>query len=349
MNTTNLLHGLNHRITGDHYIGRKTIPFEANHLVRPQHQPFEIFPTPTLKYNQDSDVESFETLSIDSHGQTSSKPKSLEYRITGVTWYTPKMINSCSIDSFLSAWVRKIRQTHGRYLKFVMTIDRVGLALYEIGDHALCAKDSIDSEFVKGIWLIAVLKRTNEIQKMRHLPIDCTGNNAYSVFQHLENHCTFEIVSNCKCGTFYHYNSLLEIPDLKQLEILGNPKNLNSAEMPKCLKCNEKRILLELNPNKTHWLVAFHHYGSKARNNLSPLLSDIPQIIQFNNVIFKLEYITYVQDVPNSSFLHEVSLQFIRQKWYLYDGTKSPKFKLWSGAQYNLFNANLQSVVYFKI
>jgi hypothetical protein len=348
MSQTRLI-GLNTRLSGEHYIGRKTVPFDQTHLVRPEQPPFEIFPTPVLKYTHDSDVESFETLSINSNGQD-DKPKPLEYRITGITWHTRSYINTCNIDSFLSAWVRKIRQTHGRYLKHVVTIDRIGQALYEIADHALCAKESISSEFVKGIWLVAILKKSQEIQKMRNLPLDCTGYNAYSVFQHLENHNTFEIVSKCKCGTFYHYDFLLEVPDLTQVELLGNPKSLNDAEMPKCLNCNEPRILLELTPNKTNWLLTFNYNGSRARNNLSPPLSQIPQIVQMGNFTFKLEYITYCQDVPSHpNEFHEVSLQFIRLKWYLYDGARTPKFRYWGGEFYNQYNARLNTIVYFKI
>lgn len=181
------LQGFNKRYSGTHYIGRIAVAFQPEHLVRTCRPPIETYPKPSMKFVRDPDVESFETLSICSEG-TSSKPSSLEYRITGVTWHTPRFVNTCNIDSFLSAWVRKMRQTHGKYLKHVISEDRVGAALYTIADHALCAKNKIDSEFIKGIWLIAVLKRTDEISVMKSPPIDCTGYNAYSVFQHLENH-----------------------------------------------------------------------------------------------------------------------------------------------------------------
>jgi hypothetical protein len=308
-----------------------------------------------MKYIRDPDVESFETLSVNSgeqkdQPQPQPKPKSLEYRITGITWYTPRFVNTCNIDSFLSAWVRKMRQSHGKYLKHVTVIDRVGSALYEIADHALCTKDKIDSTFVKGIWLIAILKETDEIERMRKAPLDCTGCNLYSVFQHLENHNCIEIVSKCKCGTFYHTDFVLDVSNLQQVEILGNPRNLNDAIMPKCLTCNEPRILLELNPYLTNWLVAFNYNGSKSKKTWSPLLSDVPQIIQLGNILFKLEYITYCQKVPSHpNEFHEVSLQFIRQEWYLYDGTHSPKFRRYGGLRYTKLNARLSSLVYFKI
>ena len=349
------LQALTRRLSGEHYIGRKTVNYQPQFLVRQVQKKVETYGKPILKYTRDPDIESFETISGSSGDEkddkTKEKPRQpLEYRITGITWHTPRYVNTCNMDSFLSAWVRKMRQTHGKYLKHVQIIDRVGSALYELADHALCAKERIDAEFVKGLWLIAVLKSTDEIDCLRKPPLDCTGYNAYSIFQHLENHNTLEIVSKCKCGTFFHFDYILEVPDLKQVEILGNPRNLNDAEMPKCLTCNEPRILLELNPYKTNWLLVFNYNGSRSRNNQSPLLSEIPQILQVGNIMFKLEYIAYCQDVPSHpNEYHEVSLQFIRHKWYLYDGCRSPKFRKWNSSKYDQYNARLNTIVYFKI
>jgi hypothetical protein len=339
------LYSFNNRISGDYYLGRKTTTKQPQQMVKPNLTPFTRCSQPTLKYVRDPDLESIETLSTDN----SVENKPLEYRITGITWHTARYINSCNMDSFLSAWVRKMRQTHGKYLKHVVVEDRVASCLREMANHALLAKEKIDSEVIKGLWLVTVLKETNEQNRMLNPPIDCTGFSTYSVFQHLENHCSFQITSKCLCGTFYHRDFILEVPDLKQVEILGTPKLVNDAEMPKCLDCNQKRILLDLKPEKDNWLFVFHHNGSRKRNNLSPQLADIPQIVRMWNILFKLEYITYVQEVPNSKELHEVSLQFIRHSWYLYDGARSPKFRKWGGTQYNLLNARLSHIVYFKI
>jgi hypothetical protein len=300
-----------------------------------------------MTYVPDSDVESFET---PSDAGDDNCPLSLEYRITGLTWHTPRYVNTCNIDSFLSAWVRKMRQSHGKYLKHVVNMDRVGQALYRIADHALRVKNLINSEFVKSLWLDAVLSSTGELRELRHSTLDCTGYNAYSVFQHLVHHSTFEIVDKCSCGTFYRRDYMLEVPDLHQIEILGNPQDLNNAEMPKCLQCNEKRVLLELNPARHNWLLNFNYNGSRARNNLSPLLADIPQIVKMGEITFKLEYIAYCQEVPSHpNEFHEVSLQYIRQQWYLYDGSRSPTFRRWGGIKYDQLNARLQTVCYFKI
>jgi len=341
------LHSFNNRISGDYYIGRKTVNYQPEHLVRPLPSPVEPFPRPNVQYVHDPELDSIETLSVKS---ISNENRPLEYRITGITWYTPRWVNTCNIDSFLSAWVRKMRQTHGKYLKHVIVQDRIAAALFEIANHALCVKEQIDSEFVKGIWLLAVLKKTNEVEKLKKPPVDCTGFNTYSVFQHLEHHNSFQITSKCSCGTFYHRDFIFEVSDLKQVEILGTPKLVNDAEMPKCLNCNQPRILLDLKPDKNNWLLVFHYNGSRARNNLNPLLSEIPQILKMWNILFKLEYIAYVQDVPNHpNEQHEVSLQFIRHSWYLYDGARSPKFRKWGAKKYDQFNARLNTLVYFKI
>jgi len=315
--------------------------------MRPLPTPITPFPRPKMQYIHDPDLESIETLSIKSN---SNENKSLEYRITGITWYTPRWVNTCNMDNFLSAWVRKIRQTHGKYLKHVVVKDLISAALFEIANHALCTKEQIDSEFIKGIWLLATLKKTNEVNQLKKPPVDCKGYDIYSVFQHLENHNSFQITSQCSCGTFYHRDFIFEISDLKQVEILGTPKLVNDAEMPKCLKCNQMRILLDLKPDKDNWLVVFQYNGSRAKNNLSPPLSDIPQIIKMWNIMFKLEYIAYVQEVPNRlNEFHQVSLQFIRHSWYLYDGARSPKFRKWGGLKYDILNARLSTIVYFKI
>jgi len=344
------LRGFTKRLIGDFYIGRITVE------DLPEDNPRREWPVPTyyprhsMSYVRDPEIESFETLSISSAESNNSKPTSLEYRITGITWYTPNYENTCSIDSFLSAWVRKMRQTHGKYLKHVQVEDRTANALFEIADHALRAKEKINAEQVKGLWIIAVLRRSNELDAFRSLPIDCTGQNTYSVFQALNFHNSFEIVSSCNCGTFYHTDFILEVPDLNQVEILGNPKRLNEAEMPKCLNCNKKRTLLELNPMKTNWLLTFNYNGTKEKRNLSPNFDEIPKIVQMGNITFKLEYIAYCQDIPNHPDLfHEVSMQFIRHKWYLYDGCRSPKFRRWGGKKYAQYNAVLTTIVYFKI
>ena len=127
------LEGLNKQIRGSFYLSRATVQFESQYLVRQQHKTIRTWAKPVMKYIRDPDVESFETLSVNSgeqKDQPQPKPKSLEYRITGITWYTPRFVNTCNIDSFLSAWVRKMRQSHGKYLKHVTVIDRVGSALY---------------------------------------------------------------------------------------------------------------------------------------------------------------------------------------------------------------------------
>jgi hypothetical protein len=340
------LYSFNNRISGDYYIGRKTTAKQQQHLVKPTPNPFNKYPRPNLQYVHDPDQESIETLSTDNN-TVENKP--LEYRITGITWHTPRWVNTCSLDSFLSAWVRKIRQTHGKYLKYVIVQDRESRALLEIANHTLIAKEKINSDKIKEIWLVAVLKKTNEIIKILKPPIDCSGFSTYSVFQHLENHSSFQITSKCLCGTFYHRDFILEVPDLKQVEILGTPKLINEAEMPKCLDCNQTRILLDLKPDKDNWLVVFHHNGSRRRNNLSPLLTDIPQIVKLWNIMFKLEYVSYVQDVPNSNEFHQISLQYIRQSWYLYDSARSPKFRKWGGLKYDHLNARLNDLVYFRI
>jgi hypothetical protein len=345
------LRGLNSRLIGDYYIGRRSAEYHPDLSIRkPKPEPEELYEKFDLKYKRDPDIESFETLSIEDGSDSFGKPKPLEYRITGITWFTPRFINTCNLDSFLSAWVRKMRQTHGSYLKYLTLIDRVANILICIADHALCAKDQINAETVKVLWLMGALHNSNEKHVLRNPPVDCTGNNIHSVFQHLQHHSNFEIVSKCSCGICYHRDFILEVYNLQQVQYLGTPRDLSSADMPKCQACQQKRILLELNPEPDNWLLPFRYTGSHAKGNLSPLLDDIPQIVEMGDIRFKLEYITFSQDVPsNPGMCHEVSLQKIRTEWYLYDGLRSPKFRRFGGKKYEKSNARLTAIVYFRI
>jgi len=251
------------------------------------------------------------------------------------------------MDSFLSAWVRKMRQSHGRYLKHVQVIDRTALVLHYIALHALHAKENISADYVKEMWLYGVLERTNELNRLFFWPLDCRGHNIYSVFQHLEHQSTFEIESRCQCGLFYHRDFILDVLDTEQIAILGNPARYSEVQLPVCQRCNQRRTLLNLIPDERNWILPFH-YKYLISYNPSPLLEDIPKIIKMGDIVYKLEYITYAQDIPNATLKHEVSLQFIRHTWYVYDGVQTPKFRRWHHKDYHVRNAKLDTVVYFK-
>ena len=341
-----LLLGFTRRMIGHQYIGTPFDGFDVQFLYQKPAPIVPLYPRPSLTYVQDPDTESIETESIRSD-ESRQRVTPLEYRIAGITWWTPRFVNSCNLDSFLSAWVRKIRQTHGKFLKHLVTMDYTGVILFKIADHALCAKDSVDSTLVKEMWISAVLRNSGETPKLAYPPLDCTGNNLFSVFQHLYFHCSFEIVSMCVCGTFYHYDFVLTIHSLLQIEYLGDPKKLSFAEMPKCLNCNTLRILRELSPINTSWMVVFSYRGNPA--NQSPLLEDIPQFITLENIQYKLEYLTYSHDTPTPHIYHEVSLQLIRRQWYVFDSSQSPKFRWWGGKRYTYRNAQLMTIAYFRI
>lgn len=342
------LRALTERLSGRSYIGRTTTFCDPTATVRQSPPPVTTYPRPQPGYHRDFDNESTETCSSVSD-EEAGRERPVEYRIPGLTWFTPRYVNSCNLDSFLSAWVRRVRQTHGNFLQKIVIVDRVGEALLQIGNHALLEKDNIDSARIKLIWLAAILRSSGEIMELCNPPVECSGNNKYSVFQHLFQHSGFEIVSQCPCGTFYHQDFSLEVPDLNQLNILGTPHLINSAKMPKCLTCNQFRVLMELNPMDNNWLLVFHYNGTFAANNESPDLIDIPTIVSIGTLSFKLEYLAYAQDAGCSQLKHEVSLHLIRRYWYLYDGAQTPKFQKWYGQNYKLRRAQLRTIVYFRI
>jgi len=253
------------------------------------------------------------------------------------------------MDSFLSAWVRKMRQTHGKYLKHVQVTDRPAIALHEIAQHVMWAKDSISADYIKQLWLFGTLERTNELHRLMTPPVDCRGFNMFSVFQHLEYQSTFEIESRCQCGLFYHRDFMLDVWAPEQIAVFGDPNRYHEVPLPICDKCQYPRTLLNLIPDERNWILPFN-YKFLISQNPSPLLEDIPRIILMGDIVFKLEYLTYTQDAgPRATMSHEVSLQFIRHSWYVYDGCFSPKFRRWHQPDYKLRNARLESVVYFKV
>jgi hypothetical protein len=184
----------------DHYIGKSHVVFKPLYTTRlctRPDPPVPLYAKPVLTFQYDSEDDSVETLSIGTHDGF-NLPKPFEYRITGITWHTRSFVNTCNMDSFLSAWVRKMRQTHGKYLKFITFMDDAAVSLHEIADHALNAKDKVDAEVVKALWLHTTLSNSKELDRLTPPPIippiDCLGWNHYSIFQHLKNHSSLEVI-----------------------------------------------------------------------------------------------------------------------------------------------------------
>jgi hypothetical protein len=223
-------------------------------------------------------------------------------------------------------------------------MDRVGLSLYKIADHALWAKDRVSSETVKRMWLEAVLNRSGELDRLNDNVIDLLGNSEYSVFQHLEYHSSLEIETECPCGMFYHKDHVLTVRNLEQVSMLGSPRRYFEAKMPFCLKCNKLRILHSILPLLDNWMLVF-----RCDFSTPTILSEIPQILHVGIDKYKLEYISYSQEANVAKNIrHAVSLQFIRLTWYVFDSSKSPKFFKWFLPTYQYRNAILTHIVYFK-
>jgi hypothetical protein len=209
----------------------------------------------------------------------------------------------------------------------------------------LCTKNTIDSHYIKQRWLTGTLSRTNELYKLdnRAPPVDCAGFTDYSIFQNLENHSTFEIESECDCGTFYHRDYQLGIHNIHQMELLGDPKRLSLADLPVCKKCNDFRKLITLKSYPNNWFLSFKYLG---RPPFNPLLTDIPRIVEVGGILYKLEYVGFILHQPNMN--HAVSMHLIRHSWYEFDSGLSPKFRRWKKNRYDIANASLDRVVYFR-
>ena len=79
------------------------------------------------------------------------------------------------------------------------------------------------------------------------------------------------------------------------------------------------------------------------------LLEDIPKLIRLGGIQYELGYLTYLQQPPQGSIYHEVSLQYIGGEFYFYDGALSPKFYIWTQKDFTELKAALCTIVYFKI
>ena len=331
------------RISGEQYIGQHTASFDVFKCVRVLFPVYVPCRRPRLTYR---DAASQGNQDPAEQPSTSSF-RPVECKITGISWFTKDFINSCNLDSFLSAWVRISQQSRGRFLRYIESMDEIAVSLFMIADYALCAKENLDSNIVKYIWVSSILKLTGESDRMLSLPIDCMGNTVYSVYQHLRNHCTVEIVSTCQCGIQYHRDHLIQVSDLTQLKYMVHPSLMQRVDMPLCQNCNQQRVLRELNPSVRNWLHVFTYaWWLSVR---SPLLEDIPKLITLGQNLYELGYLTYVQQFPQQTVYHEVSLQYIGGEFYFYDGALSPKFYIWTKKDYTEANAGLSSIVYFKI
>jgi len=347
------LDALNRMIEGKEttYLGRRTDSFEMSMTsrLRMDRPPVLVYPRVETYWEPDSSVETDETASVTSSiREDTDFPE--EYRITGLVWHVPGMTNTCNTDSFLSAWVRRVLQTHGRAAKRVVCTDLVGNALIQIADMALMARGNLSAKEVKLVWYRAVLTATGEAHVLDHLEemaVDLIGINVCSIFQHIRNHSSYATETRCRCGTVFNRDFFLEIPNVQEITYLTNPETYSWARSPRCLGCGQKRILIDIVSDPNNWILPMLWNGTGL--NRSPSLRSIPRIITFGRIQYKIGYVSYVQTIRGSRMTHEISIQDIRGKWYLYDGLMDPKFHRFDFEYYNEHNARMSTIVYFKL
>jgi hypothetical protein len=274
-----------------------------------------------------------------------------EYRITGLIWHTPGLTNTCNVDSFLSFWVRRVLQTHGRAANNIVTTDLVGNALIKIADEAQLAHGMLDAKQIKLLWYRAILTASGETHVLDSVAmnrvVNCVGINTCSVFQHLKNHSSYATETICKCGSVYNRDFFLEIPSMTEISYLTEKDQFHNARSPRCLGCGQKRMLVDLISDPNNWLLPMAWTGTGINRN--PSLRTVPKFITFGGINYKIGYISYSQLVPGMARMtHEISIQNIRGVWYLYDGIKDNKFHKFNDDFYTLNNARMSSLVYIK-
>lgn len=331
------LNSLNKKIYGQSSVlsQHNDVDFDP-HKTFPINEPPIDALVPVLNYLKlpDSDVETVESESPAEH-------VTLEYRIWGLTWHTPEISNTCHIDSFLSAFTRVVRQTHGRFLNKIKTLDPVAHVLLQIGEHVLNAKNLIDSAYVKKMWLdVACDEPVKD-------PFDAKGFEQFSVFQHLYNHSQVSIECACRCGPQFELEPIIRGYHIRDINnLLQNYRGYNPI-MPWCAACKEKRHFVQLRPVESNWLLTVVYLGHE-----SPDFEEVIPVLELERRTYKLAYLGYRIDsvYTGQNVGHVISVQNIRGSWYLYDGLKRPRFVLCEN-QENMTepNAKLQSLVYFRV
>lgn len=346
------LRALNEVLEGEQttYLGKAVSTYDAAHLnpIKGDRPPVVVYERVETPKVPDSDIESIETLSASSSTKDDREfPE--QYRIRGLKWGTPRFVNTCNMDNFLSCWVRRVRQTHYRCAKLVVTRDRPGLALLDIAYHVHSARNSMNSSIIKRLWLEAILPSSGEQDLMGQGALDCIGDSLCSIFQHLRNHSSYSVESSCPCGTFYYRDYFFEIGyDLDQLNYLSNEDEYHKLRSPKCSRCGHKRLVKRIKQDPDNWLMPVAYYGSIRKKNRSPQISRIPKFLRVGGIDFKLASVSYSQNVDGNPLeQHEVSLQLIRGQWYLYDGY-TPMFNKWVEPNYETEEARLITLVYLK-
>ena len=268
-----------------------------------------------------------------------SEPTSPEHRIDGLTWHTPGIINSCHMDSFLSALVLNIRQTHGNFLNKIQHRDLAADAIGQIAELVLTDKNNVDSEMVKELWLRHVF------DKPLSKPLDISGYEKYSIFQHLTSHSTTILELKCLCGVQYNCLPMIQAWSVNDLnKILLNDTTSHLTSLPTCADCGNTRQLVNFKPSRTNWMLTISF-----PNPLIANFNDFMPVIEVNNVMYKISYLSYCLIYPNSFLAHHFSYHYIRGFWYHYDDSFK-KFKLSdSQIRCDIPNSYLEGVVYFRI
>lgn len=275
-----------------------------------------------------------------------SRPATEEYRILGLDWHTRGIRNSCHLDGFLSAFVRTVRQTQGNLLREIVCQDQVADALLQIAQHTLRAKNLIDSEAVKDMWLKGILG--DDYQK----PIDVRGLETFSIFQHMLNHAGLNVEVKCPCGATFIWTPYLRLTKPQEVYLLQNLLSRNEADythVAKCATCKQKRDYQDYQVFSTNWCFIAKFAGEdEVALNLVPKQLIVPDSDATSVKTYKLAYLSYTQSASGLAIGHQVSLHNIHNWWYLHDGMDSPAFKKWPNyARFDKGDARLTAVVYF--
>lgn len=244
--------------------------------------------------------------------------------LVGMDANTPSVINSCTLDGFLTWFCRIIREEGVNVLRYAKTRDPVYQALKDIALHTLGFGNLLSSDYVKIRWLRAVLGPAVDT----HLDvIDARGKERHSVMQHLQGHSELEIGARCLCGLQSFstpYLSLQRKSELRRLQDILDGKRGSLVRLARCSTCRRKRIFEKLTPTVDHWIL--HVACTKMGNEK---LSSLPVTIAVNDQGYRLAFASYGVTYPAGDLNHVYTIHRIKGDFFLHEtGISQRLYKL---------------------
>lgn len=302
------------------------------------------FPKITLAPNTPREVKPTKASSI----PISSK-KTLMWK--GLTWFSPLVINTCILDSFLTHMVLRCK-LDSTYIRrnFLISQNPGEAVLTEIVSQyrklpfsASVQNQKLANQNWKQLWIKTFEPQfKNELAKGQ--TVDYKGAEFENVIEKLIPSCTTFESQSCKCKennaekviVKRYYMKFLDLPELKKLSREGRQDHSDSISYPMtvgitrsqvktCKTClGDFKIDFYFVPTSTWFL-----YFMFTRMSTPFSVTQVPKTFVAHElffydkiVVFELGYITCSTTVALNGVTHQLSFQYFNQQFYYYDDLK---------------------------